>query len=202
MNLPPQPTSVAPISLAKPKPTPQTEPVTQDTNSPAPLEVVVQTSDDRAWQGYLAATLIGIGVFGLGAWLWLRRKSHAPRSNNDEVPTLQEFAPLSSGSETQAYQTLLSGCRDNNLATLRLNLLEWARHRWGDNAIRGVDDIKRLADNPHLTQLLMEAELVMYSPAAATQWDGNALADAIEEYVTGEKKPSQASQLKTLYPNF
>lgn len=204
-NLPPQPTSVAPISLVKPRPAPQTEEAQQNSDTPAPLEVVVQpdASNSNNWKGFLAAALIGVGIMGLSAWLWLRRKGHSDNTtNNDEVPTLQEFAPLSSGNETLAYQALIHGCRDNNLATLRLNLLEWARHRWGDNAIRSVDDIKRLADNPHLTQLLMEAELVMYSHTAATQWDGNALADALEEYVTGEKKPSQASQLKTLYPNF
>ncbi|CUB02210.1 BatD family protein [Marinomonas fungiae] len=203
-NLPPQSSSVAPISLAKPKAAPQTEQANSDQNAPAPLEVVVQSEEDdsNAWKGFLAAALIGIGVIGIGAWLWVRRKNHSKAPTGDEVPTLQEFAPLSSANETLAYQALINGCRDNNLATLRLNLLEWARHRWGDNTIRGVDDIKRLADTPHLTQLLMEAELVMYSHTAATQWNGNALADALEEYVTGEKKPSQASQLKTLYPNF
>ncbi|SBS30223.1 hypothetical protein MAQ5080_01607 [Marinomonas aquimarina] len=203
-NLPPQPTSVAPISLAKQRSTPATQATQPDNDSPAPLEVVVQPANDSsgAWKGVLAAGLIGIGLIGLGTWLWLRRKGREQDANNEDVPTLQEFAPLSHGNETQAYEALINGCRNNHLGTLQANLLEWARHRWGDGTIRGTDDIKRLADNPHLTQLLMEAELVMYSSAAATQWDGNALADALEEYVTGQAKPSQASQLKTLYPNF
>lgn len=204
-NLPPQPKSVAPISLAKPKSSAQPNISETTNNNDLPhLEVVVQSEDSgNSWKGLLAATLISIALVGLAVWFWLRRKStNSGKSDANEVPILEEFAPLSSGNETLAYQVLVSGCRDNNLVTLRLNLLEWARHRWGDNAIRGVDDIKRLANNQHLTQLLMEAELVMYSPAAATQWDGNALADALEEYVTGQAKPSQASQLKTLYPNF
>ena len=143
-----------------------------------------------------------LGGTGIVVWILLKRRKSGASDSNSDVPTLQEFAPLSSGNEDAAYEQLLSGCRRSDLSTLRLNLLEWARHRWGDNAIRGIDDIKRLTDTPHLTQLLMEAELVMYSPSASTQWNGDALADALEEYVTGHTKPSQASQLKTLYPNF
>lgn len=201
-ELPPQPTSVAPISLAKPQT--QSTQTPDSTEEPASLNVVIESNneDNSSWKAILAALMISMGVIGFGSWLWLKRKSKAGQKTSDDVPTLQEFAPLSSGDENSAYQQLLTSCQNNDLSTLRLNLLEWARHRWGDNTIHGVDDIKRLADSPHLTQLLMEAELVMYSPSASSQWNGTALADALDEYVTGQPKPSQASQLKTLYPNF
>ena len=201
-DIPPQSTSVAPISLAKAKPkSPST--AEENNDSPAPIEVEVTTpSDSSSWAVMVAGILMLAGGTGIVVWILLKRRNSGAPDSNSDVPTLQEFAPLSSGNEDAAYEQLLSGCRRSDLSTLRLNLLEWARHRWGDNAIRGIDDIKRLTDTPHLTQLLMEAELVMYSPSASTQWNGDALADALEEYVTGHTKPSQASQLKTLYPNF
>ncbi len=201
-DIPPQSTSVAPISLAKAKPkSPST--AEENNDSPAPIEVEVTTpSDSPSWAIIVAGILMLLGGTGIVVWILLKRRNSGASDSNSDVPTLQEFAPLSSGNEGAAYEQLLSGCRRSDLSTLRLNLLEWARHRWGDNAIRGIDDIKRLTDTPHLTQLLMEAELVMYSPSASTQWNGDALADALEEYVTGHTKPSQASQLKTLYPNF
>lgn len=201
-DIPPQSTSVAPISLAKAKPKAQPTPE-ENNDSPAPIEVEVTTpSDSSSWAVMVAGILMLAGGTGIVVWILLKRRNSGAPDSNSDVPTLQEFAPLSSGNEDAAYEQLLSGCRRSDLSTLRLNLLEWARHRWGDNAIRGIDDIKRLTDTPHLTQLLMEAELVMYSPSASTQWNGDALADALEEYVTGHTKPSQASQLKTLYPNF
>jgi hypothetical protein len=48
----------------------------------------------------------------------------------------------------------------------------------------------------------MEAELMMYSNQPSNQWQGTPLAEALEEYKSGQPKKSQASQLKTLYPNF
>lgn len=196
---PPSSEPVAPISLAKRR----SQAAETPSNTPTELEVVIESpvSEGLAWQFYAAIALMILGVSGLGAWLWLRRgqRSHA---SGDEVPTLQEFAPLAAGDERSAFEQLIAGCRAHDLSTLRLNLIEWARHRWGDAAIRGVEDIKRLADNPRLTQLLMEAELVMYSPSAANTWNGDALADALEEYSTGQSKPSKASQLQALYPNF
>ena len=198
-SAPAQPQSVAPISLAK-----TAKPETNDTplSQPAPLEVVLEEQQTgNSWVKVIAAGLISVGLIGLvSALLWKRFKR--PANNENVVPTLQEFAPLSSNDEQSAFEQLLMGCRANDLSTLRLNLLEWARHRWGDNTIRGVEDIKRLANNPRLTQLLMEAELVMYSEAASSTWNGQSLADVLEEYATGNAKPSQASQLKTLYPNF
>ncbi len=201
-EIPPQSTSVAPISLAKPKA--KSAPIPEGTEEPTDLNVVLTPNNESgsSWKVILATLMLGFGVAGIGAWLWMRRKANSRTNPKGEVPTLEEFAPLTSGNEDAAYQQLLHSCRDNDLSTLRLRLLEWARHRWGDNAIRGVDDIKRLSNSPHLTQLLMEAELVMYSSSASSQWHGDALADALEEYVTGQPKPSQASQLKTLYPNF
>ncbi len=191
--------SVAPISLTKTKPP---FPSIADPNEPAPMEVVIDSPESQSsWVVWLALGLIGIGTIGLiGAILIHKRKQLDSASNS--VPTLQEFAPLTSNSEDAAFQQLLTSCRTSDLGRLRPCLLEWARHRWGDSAIRGVEDIKRLANNPRLTQLLMEAELVMYSNSAAHSWDGQALGDVLEEYATGQSKPSQASQLKTLYPNF
>lgn len=191
--------SVAPISLTKTKPP---VPSIADPNEPAPMEVVIDSPESQSsWVVWLALGLIGIGTIGLiGAILIHKRKQLDSASNS--VPTLQEFAPLTSNSEDAAFQQLLTSCRTSDLGRLRPCLLEWARHRWGDSAIRGVEDIKRLANNPRLTQLLMEAELVMYSNSAAHSWDGQALGDVLEEYATGQSKPSQASQLKTLYPNF
>jgi hypothetical protein len=114
---------------------------------------------------------------------------------------LQEFAPLSTSDEQSAYNALIECCQQNSLQSLRPKLLEWARHRWGDNEIRSVDDIKRLT-SVQVTQLLMEAELMLYSNNPAHEWQGEPLAIALEEYTSGQAKPSQASQLKTLYPNF
>ncbi|MBJ7550478.1 BatD family protein [Marinomonas ostreistagni] len=201
-EIPPQSTSVAPISLAKSKQPNSTQ--EKSIESPEPVEVIITTPNNSSphWMAIAAGIIMLIGGIGLGLWIILKRRSSFVADAASSVPTLQEFAPLSSGNEEAAYQQLIKGCRHSDLNTLRLNLLEWARHRWGDDAIRSVDDIKRLTDTPHLTQLLMEAELVMYSSSASSYWNGDALADALEEYVTGQTKPSQASQLKTLYPNF
>ncbi|WP_235890032.1 BatD family protein [Maribrevibacterium harenarium] len=195
--LPPQTKSVAPISLAKPKAAPTPEP----TPEPTIALTVEQPEPGTDWRTLGALVLVLLGVAGLLVWWFKQRRSKAEKTD-DEVPMLADFAPLSSASETIAYQNLLSCCQQSDLSRLQGNLLEWARHRWGDSHVRGLDDIKRLANSPRLSQLLMEAELVMYSEQAASQWDGSPLADALQEYKTGVTKPSQASQLKTLYPNF
>ncbi|WCN09758.1 BatD family protein [Marinomonas mediterranea] len=197
-NIAPQSQSVAPISLAKRKKN------TPEPTSDAPLvDLVIQDSKDdkSSWAIWTAIGFISLSSILL--FIWYRRAKHSqPSDKVDEVPTLQSFAPLSTNTEDDAYHSLIKCCKQDDLANLRNNLLEWARHRWGDAEVKGIEDIKRLTGSPKITQLLMEAELVMYSNQPITQWSGHSLADAIEEYRTGVTKPSQASQLKTLYPNF
>lgn len=197
--LPAQPRSVAPISLAK-KPL-----ETEETPMPSPANVdiaLTQTSGDFSLRHYLVAGLFLFALVMIGVWslLWFKRKKD-PVDDEAQVPTLQEFAPLSTQNETSAYQALVDCCQQNQLHSLRPILLEWARHRWGDEEIRSVDDIKRLT-SVQITQLLMEAELMMYSNNPAHEWHGEPLAEALEEFTSGQARPSQASQLKTLYPNF
>lgn len=192
--LPAQPRSVAPISLAK-------KPI-EKTTAPNDIEITINTSDaGLSWRHYLIAGLLAITIFMLGLWLaiWFKNKKSLPEVE-PSVPTLQEFAPLSTQDEQGAYTALLESCQQNSLTTLRPCLLEWARHRWGDNEIHSVDDIKRLT-SVQVTQLLMEAELMLYSNNPTHEWQGEPLAEALEEYTSGQEKPSQESQLKTLYPN-
>lgn len=186
--------SNAPISLAK---------KSEKDASPAAAPTSNNDSTPWSWRQYTIFTLASLLTIMVIAWLVLfirRRKSSA--NSEDSVPTLQEFAPLMSNDESSAFRTLIQCCRQDNLAELRSHLLEWSRHRWGDEKIKSVDDIKRLASSVKLTQLLMEAELMMYSNQPSNQWQGTPLAEALEEYKSGQPKKSQASQLKTLYPNF
>lgn len=193
--LPAQPRSVAPISLAK-------KPV-EKINAPNDIQIAINHSDDGlSLRQYLIAGLLTLAICMLCLYLaiWLKKKKSLPKTE-PSIPTLQEFAPLSSQDEQSAYIALLESCQTSNLTTLRPCLLEWARHRWGDSEIYSVDDIKRLT-SVQVTQLLMEAELMLYSNNPTHEWNGEPLADALEEYTSGQEKPSQESQLKTLYPNF
>ncbi|PYF83239.1 oxygen tolerance protein BatD [Marinomonas alcarazii] len=193
--LPAQSRSVAPISLAK-KAVEPTKTEAQPDLLPTP------SSEGKSLRDYLISGLLFLTVLLLGAWLfiWLKRKKQDVNTDHD-VPTLQEFAPLSTVNEESAYKALIACCQQDNLQSLRPSLLEWARHRWGDDEIRSVDDIKRLT-SVQVTQLLMEAEIMLYSNNPAHEWQGEPLADALEEFTSGQEKPSKASQLKTLYPNF
>ena len=193
--LPPQSRSVAPISLNKPKPVAAQTPVTETST------VVATTGSTSNIKRYLIIALIASSLAMVALWFYLKRKS-ASTPSEPNVPTLQDFAPLNTPDEKSAYANLITCCRDNQLTELRSHLLEWARHRWGDEEITSVDDIKRLSASVSLTQLLMEAELMMYSQNTHHQWLGEPLAEALQEFTSGEAKPSQASQLKTLYPNF
>ncbi|WP_233402789.1 BatD family protein [Marinomonas transparens] len=196
--LPPQTRSVAPISLAKKQ--------LEDTNNvdtPKSIDVALSHKNSGfSWRDYTIFGLLIVSAAMLASWtfIWFKRKQQTP--TEEAVPTLQEFAPLSSSDEKSAYRNLIACCRNSDLTQLRSHLLEWARHRWGDSEIRTIDDIKRLSSSVLITQLLMEAELMMYSNNTSHQWQGDALADALEEYSTGEAKQTQESQLKSLYPNF
>ncbi|MCB5162407.1 BatD family protein [Marinomonas algarum] len=204
--LPAQTRSVAPISLAKKTDTDNT--TTNKNNSPSSNDLSHVTDDTKIVSHSLSVkeyAIIGFGLLALGSlamWVfnaWTQRKAR-PEADL-KVPTLEEFAALNTLDEQSAFEELVNCCRANNLAQLRPSLLEWARHRWGDSEIRGVEDIKRLT-TVKVTQLLMEAELMMYSSNPAHEWYGAPLADALEEFYSGFAKPSQESQLKNLYPNF
>ena len=195
--LPAQASTTAPISLQK-----QAEPKTPE--KPVVESPKLVESDETSWsiKSLVIYALLAIAIIMLTLWALAQRKKRAAEDPIEEaVPTLQEFAPLSTPDESTALRQLLSVCHNNQLSELRSNLLEWARHRWGDHEIRTLDDIKRLT-SVQVTQLLMEAELMMYSSNPSHEWQGGPLADALEEYVSGIAKPSQASQLKALYPNF
>ena len=200
--LAPQTGSVAPISLAKPK-------EDDKTNLEEPLAGAVDLTVTDGGQGWNLTTIL-IAIFSLIAIatlisavrLIMKKRKGLINQTEEDVPTLQVFAPLNTQDEKSAYQELIYACKSHDLQSLRGKSLEWARHRWGEDKINGLDDIKRLSESSTLSQLLMEAELIMYSNTAATDWDGNDLADALEEFYSGEAKPSQSSKLKTLYPNF
>jgi hypothetical protein len=200
--LAPQTGSVAPISLAKPK----------DKNLEPEQDPLASTVDltindgSQSWglKKILIAILALIASITLmsAITLMVRKRKTTTDTKENDVPTLQVFAPLNTQDEKSAYQELIFACKSHDLKSLRGKSLEWARHRWGEDKINGLDDIKRLSESSTLSQLLMEAELIMYSNTGATDWDGSDLADALEEFYSGEAKPSQSSQLKTLYPNF
>jgi hypothetical protein len=197
--LPAQPRSVAPISLAK-------KPISNESESNELTSADIKlTQTDTKWsfRHYLIVGLFIMAILISIAWLiiWLKKRKTDLLEANYQVPTLQEFAPLNTPDEQSAYTALIYCCENDNLPELRSCLLEWARHRWGDHEIHSVDDIKRLT-SIQVTQLLMESELLMYSNNPMHEWHGRPLADALEEYTSGQPKPSQASQLKTLYPNF
>ena len=199
--LPAQPRSVAPISLAKKPSEPKTAPIRLE--QPKAVEVeLINDNTGLSWRFYLIVTLLLGALIAFAVWLriWQQKRKAKALDADNQVPTLQDFAPLSTMNEDSAFAALIECCRDNNLPQLRPNLLEWARHRWGDNEIHTVDDIKRLT-SMQVTQLLMETELMMYSDNPIHEWQGEPLADALEEYISGEAKPSQESQLKSLYPN-
>lgn len=200
--LAPQTGSVAPISLAKPK-----EKESEETSSTDRQADPTEASTMTVNQGWSIKSIILwilaiVAISTLMSAIFLMLKKRKEVNKTEDVPTLQVFAPLNTQDEKSAYQELIQACQNNDLKTLRGRSLEWARHRWGEDKINGLDDIKRLSESSTLSQLLMEAELIMYSDTAATDWDGSDLADALEEFYSGEVKPSQSSQLKTLYPNF
>ena len=200
--LAPQTGSVAPISLAKPE-----EKTKSDETDILEGEVQLTTQETgSSWS--VKSIIIAILLFIAGTtlisatFLMLKKRKTINSDKQEEVPTLQVFAPLNTHDEKTAYQELINACQNHDLKSLRGKCLEWARHRWGEDRINGLDDIKRLSESSSLSQLIMEAELIMYSNTAATDWDGSDLADALEEFYSGEAKPSQSSKLKTLYPNF
>lgn len=188
----------APISLAK-----KEHKIAANDLKATQENAINDTFSLLTWRQYTIITLAVLLIALAATWIiiFLKRKK-SPIEHDTDVPTLQEFAPLSSHDEASAFKELIQCCRQDNLPQLRSHLLEWSRHRWGDEQIKSVDDIKRLAHSVKLTQLLMEAELMMYSNQPSQQWQGTPLASALEEYKSGQPKKSQASQLKTLYPNF
>lgn len=200
--LAPQTGSVAPISLAKPKENAEPE------DNEALEENIQLTNQDTKSSWKVKDIIITILLLIAGSTLisaiilMLKKRKNSSKNEQEDVPTLQVFAPLNTQDEKSAYQELIYACQSHDLKSLRGKCLEWARHRWGEDRINGLDDIKRLSESSSLSQLIMEAELIMYSNTAATDWDGSDLADALEEFYSGEAKPSQSSKLKTLYPNF
>ena len=197
--LPPQSRSVAPISLTKH----ENDQANPSDDTPKPIHPQLEKEQNEVnWRLYGIIGLAILLTLLLLACLLLFWKKKKSKDDETNVPTLKEFAPLTSSDEKSAFESLIECCRQDNITELRSHLLEWARHRWGDEQIRSIEDIKRLAGSVTLTQLLMEAELMLYSNQATHQWQGNSLAEALEEYQTGQPKKTQASQLKTLYPNF
>ncbi|WP_191602838.1 BatD family protein [Marinomonas algicola] len=184
-----------PISLAKPKKQKQTE------SQSIEVELEVSGENPSTVLKIIIALSLLIIILLTCTFIWLKRNKRKTASDIG-IPTIKEFAPVSAIDEASAYQHLIQCCRSNQLSQLRGYLLEWARVRWGDENILGLEDIKRLSDSPEITQLIMESELSMYSDKATNQWNGDALADALEIHFNGVQKTSPSDQLKTLYPNF
>ncbi|TBR45008.1 protein BatD [Marinomonas agarivorans] len=201
--LKPQSRSVAPISLAKTE-SDQKESAELTEKKDVTVDLSIKTGEQWSLKHILLASLLMVTAIALCLAVCLRlykNKSNNKTLEEQSVPTLKEFAPLKTANEDSAYHDLLTVCRSNQLPLLRSALLEWARHRWGEEAIRGLDDIKELSQSNSLKELLMEAELIMYSDQTTTEWDGTMLANALEEFYSGESKPTKESQLKSLYPD-
>ena len=199
--LAPQGGSIAPISLLKPEPKAPEKPASANS-----MAVNLTTTESSSFTWGIKQSLIGLLILIsiiAGLLIWRKKTNRsATQPKSDEVPTLKDFAPLSTDNEQSAFLSLIQCCHDNDLSQLRGRLLEWGRHRWGEDKIHSIEDIKNLSQSQELTQLIMESELIMYSNQAAAAWNGLNLAEALEECITGQPKKSQSSQLKTLYPNF
>jgi len=188
--------SSKPISLAK------NQKEEQEKSQTIGVELEVTGTTDNSNIKITVFAIISIFMLALAMWLYKKRKQSATPEEDDYIPTIKEFAPLSLQDEKAAYSQLLQCCHNNQLNVLRGYLLEWARIRWGNENIFGLEDIKRLSNSAEISQLIMESELIMYSDKASTEWDGQALAEALEKNIHGVQKSSPSDQLKTLYPNF
>lgn len=201
--LKPQTRSVAPIALDKPEEEQQAQ-SDSDKRTKQPVDLTINDKTPTwSLRNQIVIGLLAITLISLLAAVVLKLKKKKPRRKtykDDGVPTLLELAPLTTADEKTAYKNLIEICESDQIKLLRSSLLEWGRHRWGDQ-VKGLDDIKHLSQSEDLSQLLMEAELVMYSDQASTEWDGSNLAEALKEFYSGETKPSQESQLKSLYPD-
>ncbi len=186
-----------PISLAK------NNDKDQETSQSIEVELEVAGSQSDGDIKIILLAIISMLTLIVGAWLYrTKRRQTNSASEEDNIPTIKEFAPLTLQDEKAAYSQLLECCHNNQINLLRGYLLEWARIRWGDEQVFSLEDIKRLSNSAEISQLIMESELIMYSDKASNQWDGQALAEALEQNIHGIQKDSPSEKLKTLYPNF
>jgi len=106
-------------------------------------------------------------------------------------------------SEQQAFKQLSKVCRDNNIGTARIALLNWARVYWPTNNIQSLQDIQAQSDHPALNIALSELDNRLYGHQTDSHsWNGEGLLSVIKWIrESTENNSSQNNGLKPLYSN-
>jgi hypothetical protein len=124
------------------------------------------------------------------AWWWSRRRQ-------PQTPPVSRLAPTIRANESQARERFLSACKINDAASARRALLEWAQARWPDSPPAGLRALANRLDDSNIEPLLIELDRACF---AGGEWNGAALAKALNRLPSSAKSKAEHSQLAELYP--
>lgn len=138
------------------------EPMTsQDTKqvlSDMPTATLTAQPDHKLWLWQLSNAL-SLLIIILLSWLLWRKQHNKPR---------QDTAPENNQLDL-AMRTLRKAAAGNNTAEIRQALLHWAKLNWAEQAVYSLADIKRLAKNERLSELLDNLDKAIYQKQSNTQ---------------------------------
>lgn len=110
--------------------------------------------------------------------------------------------PLAVSNEQQAWQLLLTACRNNEPATARRALLQWSRLYFDSPALHSIDQLQQFSVDTTLKRELQQLDNRLFGALHGSgEWNGETFLQTIKNLKNQfSKKPKAAAQLPPLYP--
>ena len=161
-----------------------------DTVVPAPTVI---TNTTLWWQ---IATAVLALLWLATLWLYVYSRRH-PRT----AVAIDHEENLHDISEKAAWQTFADTCRANNPATARQQLLQWGMRFYGDENVRSVEQLQRIADNQQLTRELQLLDNRLFGTLHDSgDWNGENLLQVVSEI--RKRKPKRNAFADSALPPF
>lgn len=142
------------------------------------------------WQ-WASIVLAVLWIGTLLAWWLSRRREPA-------APVAPRPAPAAKPNESQARERFMAACKLNDAKAARRALLEWAQAKWPDSPPAGLRALtNRLGSGPTIDALLIELDRACF---AAGEWNGSAIAQALNRLPAMPEKKAHRAELAELYP--
>lgn len=149
------------------------------------------SDNSKFWQ-WISLALAGIWVLTMVAW-WLTRRMTRQSPSNTDLPGPQD--------ESERFEKLLSAAQEGRSSAPGL-FVNWANARLPGHDFRSAEDVFREYPEPDLEAQLSRLQAYLFSreDVSGTQWDGNALIQALKQTRGRMTKVSSKAGLPPLYP--
>jgi len=160
----------------------------------------ISVEQNRLWM--MVSALLAVICLFLAGMNWRLRRALQKVPTNAKASVRSEHIE----SERQAYESMISACKDDSPVEARKKIIAWGNQRWPQAGGMNLSHIGQLCENQDIQQALHALDAEIYQLAGNqstgnTSWSGKKFIELIKALRAKKvTRRGDSKQLKALYP--